>query len=149
MMDYYSQFPAPPYEECKKETITYTALKYKDFEMDDKELNTLVTEAFMDSGVLEFPNDPNPKIKYSFSGWHVFGKKDVITSCDKIFERKRKEKFRRKIRGLLRTSYLLIKAHKQTMEKLYHPDSVFVNTILKSDFESVANLPPPAPVNTN
>ncbi len=149
MMDYYSQFPAPSYEECKKETITFVHSKYKDFEMDDEELNTLVTEAFMESGVLEFPNDPDPKIKYSFSGWHVFGKKDVITSCDKIVKRKRKEKIRRKIRGLLRTSYLLIKAHNQTMEKLYHPDSVFVNTVLKSDYESVANLPPPPPSKTD
>ena len=56
---------------------------------------------------------------------------------------------RRKIRGLLRTSYLLIKAHNQTIEKLYHPDSVFVNTVLKSDFESVANLPPLPPSKTD
>lgn len=149
MMDYYSQFPAPPYEECKKEAITYTALKYKDKGWNDQELDALVTEAFMDSKVLEFDGNRNPKIKYSFTGWHVFGKKDVITSCDKIIERKRKEKIKRKIRGILRTSYFLIKSHKQTMEKLYHPDSVFVNTVLKPDFESFANLPPPAPVNTN
>ena len=102
----------------------------------------------MDSKVLD-PEISAPKIKYSYSGWCVFGKNDVITSCDKIAQRKRKEKIKRKIRGLLRTSYLLIKAHNQTMERLYHPDSVFVNTVLKQDFESVANLPPPAPVNTN
>jgi len=103
----------------------------------------------MDSKVLEFDENRNPKIKYSFSGWHVFGKKDVITSCDKIVKRKRKEKLKRKIRGLLRTSYLLIKAHKQTMEKLYHPDSVFVNTVIKSDFECSANSLPPPPNHTD
>ena len=151
MMDYYSQFPAPPYEECKRQAITVARLKYKSWAWNpnDEELNALITEAFMDSGVLEFNNDPNPKIKYSLSGWSVFGKNDVITSCDKIFIRKKKEKMRRKIIGLLRTSYLLIKAHNQTIEKLYHPDSVFVNTVLKSDFESVANLPPLPPSNTD
>ena len=146
MMDYYSEFPAPSYEECKKETKAFVNSKYN---QNEKELDNLVTEAFIDSKVLEFDENRNPKIKYSFSGWHVFGKKDVITSCDKIVKRKRKEKLKRKIRGLLRTSYLLIKAHKQTMEKLYHPDSVFVNTVLKSDFESVANLPPPPPSKTD
>ena len=149
-MDYYSQFPAPPYEECKRQAITVARLKYKNWAWNpnNEELDALVTEAFIDSKVLD-PEIKTPHIKYSYSGWCVFGKNDVITSCDKIAERKRKQKMRRKIRGLLRTSYLLIKAHKQTMEKLYHPDSVFVNTVLKSDFESVANLPPPAPVNTN
>ena len=151
MMDYYSQFPAPPYEECKRQAITVARLKYKSWawNQNDEELNALVTEAFMESGVLEFNNDPNPKIKFSYSGWCVFGKNDVITSCDKIIIRKKKEKMRRMIRGLLRTSYLLIKAHNQTMEKLYHPDSVFVNTVLKSDFESVANLPPIPPSKTD
>ena len=150
MMDYYSQFPAPPYEECKRQAITVARLKYKDWAWNpnDEELDALVTEAFMESKVLD-PEISSPKIKYSYSGWCVFGKNDVITSCDKIAQRKRKEKIKRKIRGILRTSYLLIKSHKQTMEKLYHPDSVFVNTVLKQDFESVANLPPPAPVNTN
>lgn len=150
MMDYYSQFPAPPYEECKRQAIIVARLKYKNWAWNpnDEELDALVTEAFIDSKVLD-PEIKTPLIKYSYSGWCVFGKNDVITSCDKIAERKRKQKMRRKIRGLLRTSYLLIKSHKQTMEKLYHPDSVFVNTVLKSDFESVANLPPPAPVNTD
>ena len=79
-MDYYSQFPAPSYEECKRQTITVARLKYKSWAWNpnDEELNALVTEAFMDSGVLEFNNDPNPKIRYSYSGWCVFGKNDVM-----------------------------------------------------------------------
>ena len=150
MMDYYSQFPAPSYEECKRQTITVARLKYKSWAWNpnDEELDALVTQAFMESKVLD-PEISAPKIKYSYSGWCVFGKNDVITSCDKIIIRKKKEKMRRKIRGLLHTSYLLIKAHNQTMEKLYHPDSVFVNTVLKQDFESVANLPPLPPSKTD
>ena len=105
MMDYYSQFPAPSYEECKKETIAVVRLNYN---QNEKELDNLVTEAFMDSKVLEFDENRNPKIKYSFSGWHVFGKKDVITSCDKIVKRKRQEKLNRMIRGPLRPTYLPI-----------------------------------------
>ena len=149
MMDYYSQFPAPDYDQCKKEVITALCQNGYRKPEDSEELNTLLTEAFIDSNVLENSSSDSSKIKYSFTGWSVFGKKDVITSFTKITERKRKQHQKRKIRGLLRTSYLLIKAHKQTMEKLYHPDSVFVNTVLKSDFESVANLPPAPPSNTD
>lgn len=149
MMDYYSQFPAPDYDQCKKEVITALCQNGYRKPEDSEELNTLLTEAFIDSNVLENSSSDSSKIKYSFTGWSVFGKKDVITSFTKITERKRKQQLKRKIRGLLRTSYLLIKAHKQTMEKLYHPDSVFVNTVLKSDFESVANLPPAPPSNTD
>ena len=151
MMDYYSQFPAPDYAQCKKEVVAAARLKYKRWAWNPnhEELDALLNEGFMDSGVLEFNNDPNPTIKYSFIGWSGFGKGEVIVSCGKIAERKRKEKLKRMIRGLLRTSYLLIKAHNQTIEKLYHPDSVFVNTVLKPDLESVANLPPPPPSNTD
>jgi len=149
MMDYYSEFPAPDYDQCKKEVIA--ALCQNDYikPEDSEELNTLLTEAFIDSNVLENSSSDIPKIKYSFTGWCVFGKKDVITSFTKISERKRKGKLKRKIRGLLRTSYLLIKAHKQTIEKLYHPDSVFVNTVLKSDFKCSANSLPLPPNQTD
>lgn len=149
MMDYYSQFPAPDYDQCKKEVITALCQNGYRKPEDSEELNTLLTEAFIDSNVLENSSSDSPKIKYSFTGWSVFGKKDVITSFTKITERKRKQQLKRKIRGLLRTSYLLIKAHKQTMEKLYHPDSVFVNTVLKSDFECSANSLPPPPNHTD
>lgn len=157
MMDYYSQFPAPPYEECKKQVITDLRRRFqfdcnkilRIWNPNDDELKALVAEAFIDSNMFDDNNDPNPKIKYSFSGWCAFGKKDVITSCYKLMWCKRKEKLKRKIRGLLRTSYLLIKAHKQTMERMYHPDSLFVNNVLKTDFECIANSLPPPPVNTN
>lgn len=149
MMDYYSQFPAPDYDQCKKEVITALCQNGYRKPEDSEELNTLLTEAFIDSNVLENSSSDSSKIKYSFTGWSVFGKKDVITSFTKITERKRKQQLKRKIRGLLRTSYLLIKAHKQTMEKLYHPDSVFVNTVLKSDFECSANSLPPPPNHTD
>ena len=149
MMDYYSQFPAPDYDQCKKEVITALCQNGYRKPEDSEELNTLLTEAFIDSNVLENSSSDIPKVKYSFTGWCVFGKKDVITSFTKITERKRKEKLKRKIRGLLRTSYLLIKAHKQTMEKLYHPDSVFVNTVLKSDFKCSANSLPLPPNQTD
>ena len=149
MMDYYSQFPAPDYDQCKKEVITALCQNGYRKPEDSEELNTLLTEAFIDSNVLENSSSDSSKIKYSFTGWSVFGKKDVITSFTKITERKRKQQLKRKIRGLLRTSYLLIKAHKQTMEKLYHPDSVFVNTVLKSDFKCSANSLPLPPNQTD
>jgi hypothetical protein len=145
MMDYYSQFPAPIYDECKREVIS-SIKQYCPNEdwgrFSDTILNDIVSEAFIQSDVLSCsdPDIKNPTIKYSFTGWNVSGKKDVMNSmCDIVKERK--ERLKRKIRGLLRTSYLLIKAHKQTMEKLYHPDSVFVATVLKPEFEAIANSP--------
>lgn len=48
-----------------------------------------------------------------------------------------KYKKRQKIRGILRTTYLLIKAYRGTKEKLYHPDSEYVNAILKSNFNEL------------
>ena len=102
-------------------------------------------EALIHSNVLDNSSSEDPKIKYSFTGWHSFGMNDVITSCNMIIERRereRKQRLKRKIRGILRASYLLIKAHNHTLEKLYHPDSVYVNTVLKSDFECSANSIP-------
>ena len=95
----------------------------------------LISQAFIHSDIL----DENNKIKYSFSGWHTFGKNDIIKSINIILEQRRKDKLRRKIRGLLRSTYLLIKAHNASIEKLLHPDSQFVNNILKPEFEKNAN----------
>ena len=52
-MDYYSQFPAPSYEECKKETITFVHSKYKDFEMDDEIFDSITDFPAGDGDVFE------------------------------------------------------------------------------------------------
>ena len=130
MMDYYSQFPAPDLDAAKREIKAVCQVKNVDWVWNDH-VDELISEAFIHSNILK----ENNKIKYSFSGWHTFGKNDVIKSINIILEQRRKDKLRRKIRGLLRTTYLLIKAHNASIEKLLHPDSQFVNNILKSEFE--------------
>ena len=136
MMDYYSQFPAPEIDAAKREIIAIGNVKMFDWSWRESNYrDKLISEAFIHSNVL----DENNKIKYSFSGWHTFGKNDVMKSIDIILEQRRKDTLRRKIRGLLRTTYLLIKAHNASIERLLHPDSHFVNDVLKSEFEKNAN----------
>lgn len=136
MMDYYSQFPAPNLDAAKREIIAIGNVKMFDWSwLQHDYRDELVSEAFIHSDIL----DENNKIKYSFSGWHTFGQHNVINSINIILEQRRKDKLRRKIRGLLRTTYILIRTHKASIEKLYHPNSQFVNNVLKSEFEKNAN----------
>lgn len=136
MMDYYSQFPAPELDAAKREINAISKAKDLSWAWNDSEyLDKLISEAFIHSNVLDKDN----KIKYSFSGWHTFGKNDVINSIDIILEKRRKDKIRRKLRGLLKTTYLLIKAHNCSIERLYHPESSHVNNVLKIEFENNAN----------
>jgi len=76
----------------------------------------------------------NDIIKYSYTGWCVFGepevKRDVLMYIGLLIKTKK----RRKLRGLLRASYFLLKAHRQTVEKLYATNSEYVQTVLKKDF---------------
>ena len=132
-MDYYSQFPAPDLNAAKREIKAICQVKNHDWVWNDH-VDELISEAFILSGVLD-----NNKIKYSFSGWHTFGKNDVLKSINNILEKRRKDKLRRKIRGILRTTYLLIKAHNASIEKLYNPNSDYVNNILKNDFKNKVN----------
>lgn len=136
MMDYYSQFPAPAPDAAKREINAMALVKDLSWAWNDSEyIDKLISEAFIHSNVLDKDN----KIKYSFSGWHTFGKNDVINSINIILEKRRKDKLRRKIRGILRSFYFLRKAHNCSIEKLYHPDSIYVNNVLKTEFEKNAN----------
>ena len=71
MMDYYSEFPAPSYEECTKQVITDLRRIFlvdcrkilRIWNPNDDELKALVAEAFIDSNMFDDNNDPNPKIK--------------------------------------------------------------------------------------
>lgn len=137
MMDYYSQYPAPSIEQCRleiKSTINKSIHQISSVggKLGEYDVDELISQAFTDSKVL----DKNGDIKYSLSGWYVFGKADVLRSVESILEKRRKDKLRRKVRGLLRSSFVLISAYNNTVERLYHPDSEFVSHVLKSEFES-------------
>ena len=130
-MDYYSQFPAPPLDECKNQIKQIFCFKYG---KDSNYVDNLISDAFIHANIL----DENNEVKYSLPGWNVFGKKDVVKSLE-ILNIQRKEKIRRKIIGVLKCSYLLLSLYKKTLERLYHPNSDYVNEILKSNFEKNAN----------
>ena len=131
-MDYYSNFE-PPALDVAKIDITKT-IEWKTLDINNKldNINDLLDEAFIHSNVL----DSNNKIKYSFTGWNVFGVNIVLESIKFIIKKRR---IRRKIRGFLRATYLLVKAHNSTMRKLYHPDSSYVKNVLKKHFEETIN----------
>lgn len=140
MMDYYSQYPAPSIEQCQLEIKNLIKNGFKGNapctkmlrELDDVGVDELISEAFIHSGIL----DENDNVKFSLSGWMVWGQADIVDSMGEILWARRKDKLRRKVRGLLRSSFALISAYNNTVERLYHPDSEFVSHVLKSEFES-------------
>ena len=72
--------------------------------------------------------------------WLKWGRNEIKNEVQKQIYNKRVriQKNRRLIKGFLKSSYLLVKWYKSTMEKMYHPDSLYVNTILKKNFEEHA-----------
>ena len=74
---------------------------------------------------------------YTWAGWYVIGQKAVKNEiiyeiCELI-----KVKCRRKVRGLFKAAYFLMKCYKKIKEKLYHPDSNYVRNIIKPHFETL------------
>jgi len=134
MLDFYDQFPAPDIARAKKDIrrriniYVDDVIKTGDF-ITEEECTKIIDTAF-DKHIT------NDVIKYSYTGWSVFGepevKRDVLMCIGLLIKTKK----RRKLRGLLRASYFLIKAHRQSMEKLYDPNSEYVQNVLKKDFKS-------------
>lgn len=137
MLDYYSEFPGPALEDCKK-TIQSKFYKTK---VDDKykfflakikhggETQTkLINNAFECADV--FPEGVN---KYSFSGWLVFGIPDVMYFL-KINIEKYYDKMKLRMAGLFKTLVYLKLIYSDTVEKMYSPDSNYVTNIIKSHY---------------
>ena len=162
-MDHYSHYPAPSVEDCKKqikniickgnnikinknfigikedilEAIVNTPiLEYKLY--DKKEIDNIILKAFEKSLVMD---EKGNNIKYSLSGWSAFGIADVLQSVAEIINEKNKRRIqmRRQLRGILKITYLFTKWNKQVIEKILHPDSIYVTEILKKDFMELAN----------
>ena len=138
MMDYYSNFPAPAVENAKE---TFRRLRTNEFYQNNKhlvneqEFDHLIDEAFL--GVIE-----NGAIKYSLTGWNVFGRKEVLAKYNKDLLNlvtQKKLKMKRKVVGLLKCTYLLLKSHNATIKRLYQPDSNYVQNVLKKEFEEIAD----------
>ena len=131
MMDYYSNFPAPSYEECKKKIISELQNSQTINDLVERQiinLEYIVEEAFRLSDML----DTNNNIKYSLTGWGVMGYHDVLKKTFYIIDelhKKRKLRNRILLRGLFKSTYLLIKIHKEIKENMYNPDSIFMKEI--------------------
>ena len=162
-MDCYSNYPAPTIEDCKKQIrniiykgdnitlnkntigikgdileaiVTTPILIYKVY--NPKDIDNIISKAFEKSKII---NETGEDIKYSLSGWSTFGIADVLQSVAEIIYEKnqRRIQIRRQLRGILRITYLFQKWNKQVIEKILHPDSIYVTEILKKDFMSLAN----------
>ena len=130
-MDYYSNFPAPSYEECKHKLVTDLYNSDTIQELVEKQiinLNDIVEQAFVLSDMLDNKNS----IKYSLTGWNVIGYREVLSKAFYIIDelhKKRKKRNKRLIRGLFKSTFLLIKNLKHTKDKIYEPDSDFMKDI--------------------
>ena len=130
MMDYYSNYPAPSYEECKniiKNELLNSPTINKLIENKTINLNNLVEQAFILSDMIE-----NNEIKHSMTGWQVFGFKTVLSKSlyiVSIKEKKRRIRNKRLLRGLIKSTYLLFINYKDTKEKMYKPNSDFMKEI--------------------
>ena len=78
------------------------------------------------------------EIKISYRAWEMWGRNEIKKDVESEIwnKRLRIQKNKRLLIGFLKTSYLILKWYKSTMEKMYHPDSIYVNTVLKNDFNS-------------
>ena len=130
MMDYYSSFPAPSYEYCKNdlknELLNSNTVK------DLIERNIInIDEIIEQSFILSDMVDSNT-VKGSLTGWRVFGYRDVLNKALYILDelnKKRKIRNKRLIRGLFKSTYLLIKINRESKENMYNPDSDFMKEI--------------------
>ena len=127
-MDYNSNFPAPSYEESKNKLISqlneYNTLRLSHY----ININEVVEQAFILTDML----DTNNNIKYSLTGWNVTGYNDVLKKSFYIIDelyKKRKIRNKRLIRGLFKSTYILIKNHKESKENIYNPNSDFMKDI--------------------
>ena len=132
MMDYYSNFTnsmAPSITDCKKEVKDYYTknnkyiLKY----INEEKLKNIINDVFINNDLIQ-----NNVVDCSLTGWNVYGKDKILQNVSTkilFYLLEKKKKFKRTIRGLLKSSYLLIKCYKQSKEKMYEPNSDFMKEI--------------------
>ena len=141
-MDYYSNFPAPDLQVASEEVKQEVNHLYKTnknvyfHRISNEEINSIIQQAFIQSNHLN--EEHTSIVKCSYTGWYYFGKQDIITltinKIDDILAKKKQKQ--RLLRGIFKSTYLLIKANKDSIEKIYHPDSIYVKNILNEQFHS-------------
>ena len=134
-VQYHSDHLPPKMNSAKKDIENYLyrfskKLSEKSNFITEQECNDIINRIF-----IKYIRDD--LLIYTWTGWYALGQKAVKNEiiyeiCELI-----KIKRRRKVRGLFITAYFLMKCYKKTKEKLYHPDSDYVRTIIKTDFDTL------------
>lgn len=131
MLDWYSSLP-PPGLISEKTEIKNTYKRQNptiDLYVPPDVQNEIINELFI-------PHLNNKGvIKYSYTGYYAGGvRREIDYYYNERLTIEKKKKIRRKLSALFKTVYITNKWYKETKEKMYHPDSLFVKEILQSDF---------------
>ncbi len=142
MMDHYSNKPAPSIDICiedvknkideyiENNNIIITNNLDISYNIDD-----IIKKAIYMSDLL----DENKNIKYSFIGWNTFGITEVLEYIkNNINDINIEIDKKRKLKGLLKSSFILLSIYIKSKKSMYHPDSNYVNTNLKNNFYTLS-----------
>lgn len=135
MLDYYSEQSAPSIDICIQ-NVKNKKDEYNNYILDTLyNITDVIRKAIYMSNIL----DENKNIKYSYTGWYVFGIKEVLKYMnnninDINIEIEKDIKRKRKLKGIFKSSIILLTIYFKTKENMYHPDSIYVNTNLKNNF---------------
>ncbi len=91
-------------------------------------LDNLINESFILAKII----DNNNNIICSLNNWDLYGHFNVMKKINQLIYwiyYNRKIKNKRKFKGIIKCTYLLIKHYKDSKEKMYHPDSDFMKEI--------------------
>ena len=126
MLDNLSNYPAPEYDNEKNQIISIfkqnsTSNTNKYGYISYKNLNHIVEEAFKEHIIIE---TNKITIKYSYTGWYMFGVSDVKKKVEKAIK-EHKQKIKQKIRGLFKSLVYLNAIYKTTLTKIYDPNYLF------------------------
>ena len=127
MLDNLSNYPSPEYTSEKenikklfKQNNTSTEASNYGY-ISDNNLNKFIEEAFKPHVIIE---TNKTTIKYSYTGWYMFGINDVKRDVKKAIVA-HKQKIKQKIRGLFKSLVYLNAVYKTTLHKIYDPNYLF------------------------
>jgi len=130
MLDYYSDIPPPSYL-SEKATMRST---YRNKNPHAEKYISLQEEEDILDKVFNPHLTTNGDIKYSYVGWYASARQEVEYYYNAYMNSIKKEKMRQKLRILFKLTVVMLKWHHESKERMYHPDSVFVKTVLQKQF---------------
>ncbi len=133
MLDYYSSMPPPGLISEKTEIKNNFKRKNPNIDLyvSPEVQNNIISELFQ-----PHLNDKG-NIKYSYTGYFAGSvRREIEYYYNEKINIEKKKFSRRKLTALFKTTYIIIKWYKESKERMYHPDSLFVKEILSEDFYS-------------